>query len=248
MTDDSTSLPSDLETALRSARRVTVLTGAGISADSGVPTFRDAQTGHWARFDPQQLASPEAFRQDPNTVWQWYVWRRQELARCAPNAGHRALAEWAESLERCTVATQNVDGLHQAAGSGEVLELHGSLARDCCMDCDHTSIPGYQRDAPPQCPACGGLMRPAVVWFGEALPMDALHGALAAVAESDLVLSVGTSSLVQPAASIPVEALERTIPVLEINPESTPLTPHATWSLRQRGAEALPDIVACATG
>ena len=238
-------IPFDLRARLAGIRRVTVLTGAGVSADSGVPTFRDALTGYWARFDPEQLASPEAFRRDPRTVWQWYVERRGQLDDVEPNAGHHALARWQERLERCCIVTQNVDGLHQRAGSQEVVELHGSLGTDRCSGCGRVQA-GSLDEEPPRCPACGGVMRPNVVWFGEVLPAGTLDRALSSVREADLVISAGTSALVQPAATIPLEAVDQGVPVMEVNPESTPLTPYVQWSVRAPAAETLPALVEAA--
>lgn len=241
-------LPPGLVEAVRGARRVVALTGSGISAESGVPTFRDAQTGLWARYDPQELATPEAFARDPELVWRWYAWRRGLVERASPNAGHRALAR----LERCvpnfSLLTQNVDGLHQEAGSEGVVELHGNLRRSRCplegvtVEADGTDHP------PPLCPNCGSPLRPDVVWFGEALPAAGLEAASEAARSCDLLLSVGTSGLVYPAASLPYEALESGATVVEVNPEPTPLSPDAHFSLRGRAGEVLPGLVRSAFG
>ncbi|WP_440996981.1 SIR2 family NAD-dependent protein deacylase [Arhodomonas sp. SL1] len=226
---------------LAGAASVVALTGAGVSAASGVPTFRDAQTGLWARYDPMELATPEAFARDPQLVWSWYAWRRSLLARVWPNDAHIALAEWPG---RVTVITQNVDGLHQRAGSKAVIELHGRLDRDRCSAVCGTRTPASAAESPPPCPHCGALMRPDVVWFGEALPEQALADALAAVRGADCVLSIGTSSLVRPAAELPWEALAAGVPVGEINTEATLLTGQARWSLRGRADQTLPALVA----
>ena len=220
---------------------------AVISAESGVPTFRDAQTGVWARFDPMQLATPEAFARDPERVWDWYAWRRELVARAEPNAGHLALARWERAGAEVTVATQNVDGLHRRAGSRRVITLHGDITRTLCSGpCGEAT--GWESDTrrPPRCPTCGAPLRPGVVWFGEMLPPGALEAAAEAVEAADLVLSVGTSSLVQPAASLPAVALERRIPVVEINPEPTPLL--AAWRLEGTAATCLPALVEKALG
>ena len=194
---------------LAAAERVVVFTGAGISAESGIPTFRDALTGLWARFDAQQLATPEAFRDDPDLVWGWYEWRRAAVRRVEPNAGHRAVA----AIERCVVVTQNVDDLHERAGSRSPIHLHGSLFEPHCSACGmaagdlperpQESLGEGRRQPPPTCGRCGALVRPGVVWFGEALPEKALRRAWAAAYECDLFLAVGTSNLVEPAASLP---------------------------------------------
>lgn len=229
---------------LADARRVVALTGAGMSAESGVPTFRDAQTGLWARYDPAELATPEAFQRDPSRVWQWYAWRRELVARAEPNGGHRALARWARHA-RVTVVTQNVDGLHQQAGSPEVLELHGNLRRSICSaGCGEQPL---GEGEPPPCARCGAPLRPDVVWFGEMLPEAALNGALAAVAAADVVLSIGTANQVQPAASLPHRARRNGCLVVEVNPEETPLTPEADWSLRGTAAGLLPLLLEAAT-
>ncbi|ABM62361.1 SIR2 family NAD-dependent protein deacylase [Halorhodospira halophila] len=240
-----THIEKRLRQVLHRAQRIVALTGAGISAESGVPTFRDAQTGYWEQFDPGELATPEAFRRNPRRVWAWYAQRRRLAEQAQPNAGHRALVDWERQLGGLRVVTQNVDGLHQRAGSQQVTELHGNIHRDRVFE---GAVDGAS-DAPelPRCPCSGGLLRPDVVWFGEALPEGTVEAAVAAVREADLVLSVGTSSLVQPAASLPLEALERDIPVLEVNREPTPLTPVADWSLRGSAGEILPALVGAAT-
>jgi len=170
-------IPDSLISAVRTARHIAVLTGAGISAESGVPTFREAQTGLWAQYDPLELATPEAFRRNPKLVWQWYEWRRGLVSKAQPNPGHLALAQLELKVERFTLITQNVDGLHQRAGSRNVVELHGNINRTKCFD-EEVVIESWAEtgDAPPRCPRCGGLLRPDVVWFGEALPRQALAG------------------------------------------------------------------------
>jgi len=167
-----------LAARLAGTRSVVFLTGAGISAESGLPTFRDAMTGLWARFRPEELATPEAFRSQPEVVWQWYRWRREQAAQARPNPGHKALAALQRRLPDALIVTQNVDGLHQRAGSHHVIELHGSLGRDRCSDAGcEVQTPGHDTLTPPGCPLCGAPLRPAVVWFGEALPADALRHA-----------------------------------------------------------------------
>ena len=231
---------------LAAARHVVVFTGAGMSAESGVPTFRDAQTGLWQRYNPADLATPEAFERDPGLIWRWYAWRRELMAEVQPNAGHEAVARLQDRVARVTVATQNVDGLHQRAGSDNVLELHGSLHRIICSR-EHLEVrdpvPAESDDEPPRCPQCAAPLRPAVVWFGEALPEGAWHAAMRAAGEADVLLSVGTSGLVQPAASIPMMALEQGAAVVEINPEPTPISEQVTASIRGTAAGVLPGIV-----
>ena len=239
------SVPDDLAARAGAARRVVVLTGAGISAESGVPTFRDAQTGLWASYDPTELATPEAFGRDPALVWNWYAWRRQLVAKARPNAGHLALARWEAAGIELTVVTQNVDGLHLRAGSRRVIELHGDIARTVCS-VERSEVTGWEQDerTPPRCPSCGAALRPDVVWFGEMLPEGAVEAAVRAIEAADLVLSVGTSSLVQPAASLPLAALRHGIPVVEVNPGETPLTAQVDFSLRGTAGEVLPVLVA----
>jgi NAD-dependent deacetylase len=234
---------------LRQARSIAVFTGAGVSAESGIPTFRDARKGLWARFNPADLASCEAFNRDPEHVSQWYDQRRGDVARCKPNPGHLALArlQQAAARHRQTFAliTQNVDRLHQAAGSTSVIELHGSLWVWRCLACGAEieergpAFPSY----PPRC-RCGGLRRPAVVWFGESLPPAAWAAAEHAAQACDYFMSIGTSAEVYPAAGLIEQALRAGAAVLEINPQPTALSDQATWSLRRKSGEVLPAIVA----
>ena len=229
--------------ALRESSSTIVLTGSGISAESGVPTFREAQTGLWARFDPQELATPEAFARDPALVWEWYEWRRKLVMEARPNPGHFAIAEMQRLIPNVTLVTQNVDGLHQEAGSREVIELHGNIRRTKCS-VEDTRVEKFEGGgSPPLCPSCGASLRPDVVWFGEMLPQGALEAASMAVRGADLVLSVGTSSLVYPAAGLPLEALQNGATVVEINPSETPLTPHADHALRGLAGDVLPRLV-----
>ncbi len=237
-------LPSDLLDAVRGAGRVVALTGSGVSAESGVPTFREAQTGLWERFDPLELATPEAFARDPRLVWDWYEWRRKLVERAEPNPGHLALAELERRLPAFTLITQNVDGLHQRAGSENVTELHGNILRSRCS-WEGTVVDDYAPgEAPPPCPSCGAPLRPDVVWFGEALPTWAFQTASEAARACDLFLSVGTSSLVYPASALPFEAVEHGAVLVEVNPDQTPLTPHADYLLRGPAGKVLPGLVA----
>lgn len=240
----SLDIPLGLIHALRTAQHVAVLTGAGVSAESGVPTFREAQTGLWSQYNPEDLATPEAFRRQPAVVWDWYAWRRRLVAAAEPNPAHRALAALELLAPRLTLITQNVDGLHQRAGSSEVIELHGNLQRIVCSR-DHQVVSAWaETDAtPPHCPACGALLRPDVVWFGESLPPLALQAALDAARDCDVFLSVGTSSLVQPAASLPYEALEHGAITVEVNPSATALTEHATYVLAGPAGHVLPALL-----
>ncbi len=238
-------IPDDLASAMRQARRIVVLTGAGVSAESGVPTFRDAQTGLWAQYDPAQLATPEAFRSDPELVWGWYLWRRELTRKAEPNPGHGALARLQGLVDELVLVTQNVDGLHARAGSRDVIELHGNIMRTVCFRCgmeDGREV--HLDDGVPRCGACDGMLRPDVVWFGEPLPMDALTRAAEAARAADVFLSIGTSSLVYPAAGLPYEALTAGVPVVEVNPVPTALSARATWTLRGPSGSVLPRLVA----
>jgi NAD-dependent deacetylase len=220
---------------------VVVLTGAGVSAESGVPTFR-GEGGLWRNFRAEQLATPQAFRRDPALVWEWYDWRRDLIGSCAPNAAHQILAAMEENLPDFTLITQNIDGLHQAAGSRNVLELHGNIWRTRCLGCDRVMedhrVP--LPEIPPRCSQCGELLRPDVVWFGESLPPDALEAAWTAAARCRLMLVVGTSAVVHPAASLPLVGLRNGAHLVEVNPNETPLSAHAHETLRGPAAEMLP--------
>ena len=230
--------------AIQHARRLVVLTGAGVSRESGIPTFRDALEGLWAQYDPQQLASPAGFRRDPTLVWQWYAARRRAVAAAQPNAAHIALARLG-AVKATTLITQNVDGLHEAAGSTAVLHLHGALDRYKCVDRGHGHDIALETlpDAPPPCSVCGALLRPDVVWFGEMLPPEILSRAIAATEQADLMLVVGTSGLVHPAASLPLLAAQCGAVTIEVNHEATALTPHMTLSLRGAAGIVLPALV-----
>ena len=244
-------LPGDLIDAVRDAEWITVFSGAGMSAESGIGTFRDAQTGLWERFDPTQLASPEGWAADPALVWGWYQWRARQVRDAAPNAGHRAVADLGAD-KSVLVVTQNVDDLHERAGSASVDHLHGSLFAPRCSHCsrpyegvgaDPSNATGESME-PPTCPACLSLVRPGVVWFGENLPADAWSRAQAAIHGAQVVIVVGTSGVVYPAASLPERAVAEGIPVFEFNPEPSALTPIATHSVRTSAAVGLPALVA----
>lgn len=245
-------IPSTLLEVLRRARQVAVLTGAGVSAESGVPTFRDAQTGLWSQFNPQELATREAFRRNPKLVWQWYAYRRALVARVEPNPGHYALAEMERRVPHLTLITQNIDGLHQRAGSRRVIELHGNLSRNKCFKEDSlveivaapgSSSPDNPDEGPPRCPRCGSYVRPDVVWFGELLPPEALAAAYEATYACDVFFSIGTSGVVEPAASLPFLAQRAGAVVVEINPDRTPLSEHATYRLVGPSGVILPALV-----
>lgn len=220
------------------------LTGAGISAESGVPTFRDAQTGLWANYRAEELATSEAFAANPKLVWDWYEWRRQLVAQAEPNPGHYALVTMQQRLPAFTLVTQNVDGLHARAGSREVIELHGNISRNLCF-AEGTAVdePALGDSAPPRCPRCGAFLRPGVVWFGESLPPRAVQRAEQAAQDCDVVLSIGTSSLVHPAAGLPLLAKRHGAYLAEVNPTPTPLTPHADQVLAGPAGVVLPELV-----
>jgi len=241
----------DAAEALREAESVAVLTGAGVSAESGIDTFRDAKTGTWSKFDAAQLASPEGFAADPETVTRWYDERRTQSLACEPNPGHVALAH----IERTMVgagrafhlATQNIDGLHRRAGSERMVELHGNIHLWRCTETGEEVTPPPEpfETLPPPSPA-GGLLRPCVVWFGETLPEAALEAAWRAAESCDYFMSVGTSAIVYPAAGLMEIAASAGARVLEVNPDPTPLTPIATWSIRAISGAALPRLAALA--
>ncbi|MGD2044603.1 MAG: NAD-dependent deacylase [Gemmatimonadota bacterium] len=255
-------MSGDLERArdlLGGAERIAVLTGAGVSAESGVPTFRGAQ-GLWKSYRPEELATPQAFARDPRLVWEWYAWRRAFIAECMPNAAHTALARLALGGDRATIVTQNVDGLHHRAAEQVAeddqrpedaypLEVHGAIHRDRCGECGRRS-PGTQDvdatalETLPRCPVCSGLLRPDVVWFGEALDADVIGAAFEAARAADVCLVVGTSAIVYPAASVPEVTVHAGGAVIEVNPESTPLTSLASVSLRGPAGELVPALLA----
>ncbi|UXI69809.1 SIR2 family NAD-dependent protein deacylase [Tahibacter amnicola] len=241
---------SHLARRLQRARHVLVLTGAGISAESGIPTFRDAQTGLWARYRPEDLATPEAFARDPALVWRWYAWRREKVAAAEPNAGHHAVAALARHV-RTTLVTQNVDDLHQRAGSVDAIALHGQIAQTLCSVTRQAIAPAWLAANPGEPPASPhhpkGLARPGVVWFGENLPEDALIAAQDAAAECDVVLAIGTSGVVYPAASLPALAKSHGAYFAEINPQRTPLSPSADIVISDSAASALPAVLAAMT-
>ncbi|MDC5697561.1 NAD-dependent deacylase [Intrasporangium calvum] len=249
-------VPEPVLTAARAARHVLVLTGAGMSAESGVPTFRDAQSGLWAQYSPEELATPQAWRRDRAFVLAWYLWRFGLVATVEPHAGHVALARWADrNGQHVTVVTQNVDDLHERAGSTAVVHLHGALSGWRCEACARPyrgalpNVPeGGDRVDPPRCPTCGAAIRPGVVWFGEPLPADAWQEAVDRTEAADLVLVVGTSGIVHPAAGLPSVARSAGAVVVEVNPVETEIShvAHHTW--RETAAVALPALVDAVSG
>lgn len=229
-----------LAALLGSARHVCVLTGAGVSAESGVPTFREAQSGLWARYDPLQLATPEAFEANPELVWDWYRYRRELVGNVEPNAGHYALAELPGLVPEFTLVTQNVDGLHARAGSEDVIEFHGNLFVNRCFR-ENVVVETVPDGDYPSCPSCGSPLRPGVVWFGEAIPETALDRAFAAARDCDVLLAVGTSAAVYPAAGLIDVARDTGSAVAEINP--TPAAAGVDLAVAGPSGEVLPALV-----
>jgi NAD-dependent deacetylase len=229
MSPDKSSL--QIATWLAEARHVAVLTGAGMSAESGISTFRDSD-GLWSRFDPMKLATWEAFVADRTAVWAWYRARREQLKRVTPHRGHELLAEWRSRVLRFDLITQNVDGLHDRAGFESAIELHGRLDQVRCTGCTHSEQHLEDLGPDPACLRCGRPMRPGVVWFGESLPMENYDRALTAARLCDIFLVIGTSGVVEPAASLATMALAHGAIVVEINPSETPISRIASASVR----------------
>jgi len=228
--------------ALRNSRKVAVLTGAGVSAESGVPTFR-GEDGFWRNINPMELATLEAFSRDPETVWEWYLHRRDTIRTIKPNPGHYALAEMAELYNDFTLITQNIDNLHRLAGSDNIYELHGNIHRNRCMDCDHTDYTESFSKLPPPCPKCGGRFRPNVVWFGEMLPHETIDRAMKAAYQAELFFTIGTSGVVQPAASLPLIAKQNGALVVEINLEPSEISHICDIKYHGKSGEVLPAIL-----
>ena len=228
--------------------RPAVFTGAGVSRESGIPTFREASTGLWEQYDPQQLATVDGFLQDPKLVWEWYAYRRKMVAETLPNPGHQAIAELGDLLPELVVITQNIDSLHQRAGSRRVIELHGNISRVKCFQGDELyedwSDEDYQGEIPPRCKTCGNYLRPDVVWFGESLPEEALMAAFGLAENCDLMLVVGTSGNIQPAASLPVVARRSGARIVEVNPAPSGITLNTDVLLEAKSGEVLPEVVA----
>ena len=241
--------PAELIGYLTKATRVAVLTGAGASQESGLRTFRDAQSGLWAQYKPQDLASPEAFARDPKLVWDWYAWRREAIKGVRPNAGHYALAEMEKRIETFTLITQNVDGLHRMAGNSNVLELHGNILKVRCSECGtFTEVWGDDSESVPRCERCNGMLRPDVVWFGESLPREELESAVNAARTCQVFFSIGTSGVVQPAAALAHAARNKGSVVVEVNAEPTPLTPKVDFAFHGKSGEILPELVKAVWG
>jgi NAD-dependent deacetylase len=239
------SISRELKTLLSGspAVRVVVLTGAGISAESGVPTFRGTD-GLWSKFKPEELANVDAFMSNPDLVWSWYQHRREIINKVQPNEGHTSLARMEEKLADFTLVTQNVDGLHRRAGSRNVLELHGNILYNKCIKCSkmYQTLPDEEAKSAPVC-ECGGRIRPDVVWFGEMLPQQILQSAFRAAEKAAVFFSIGTSALVHPAASLPVIAKQRGAYLVEINVETTVLTDYADEFLEGPSGEVLPSLM-----
>ena len=235
--------------ACRLGRRakVVLMTGSGMSAESGIPTFRDAQTGIWSKFRPEELATPEAFERNPEKVWRWYEHRRKGVLAAQPHDGHRALVELEQMVGSLVIITQNVDGLHQRSGSGKVLELHGNIMRSICSKSRREIDPEWMAqctDQPPPSPHIqGAYARPGVVWFGESLPGTVIEESVKALESCTVCITAGTSSLVHPAAGLPLVAKEAGALLVEINPAATPLSRSADYCLRLEASTALATIV-----
>lgn len=244
-------IPKELVNCVRSATHVGVLTGAGISAESGLPTFR-GQDGLWDNATIMRFATREGFATDPRAAWEWYEHRRGEAHRAGPNPGHLALAQWEAELTKrggwLEILTQNIDGMHQRAGSKLVTELHGSGWTLRCTDCgvERTDRTYPLPSLPPKCPACGGIERPGVVWFGESLPEEALERSEYVALNSELFLTVGTSGVVYPAASFILMAIDCGAKTLEVNLDPTPLSGRVTWALHGPGGTILPELLKAA--
>jgi NAD-dependent deacetylase len=228
---------------LKDSEAVVISSGAGISKESGIPTFRDAPNALWANYDPMELATREGFSSDPELVWRWYVDRRKMIGACEPNPGHYAIAEMETIYPTFTVITQNIDNLHRKAGSNNIIEVHGNVFKFKCFDQDHRvdELPEGD-DAPPRC-VCGSYLRPDVVWFGEPLPEDGIRIATQALESCDVIIVVGTSGTVYPAASFPSFAKSCGAAVIEVNPEETPITVDADLFLKGPSGVVLPRLL-----
>ncbi|NIM20770.1 MAG: NAD-dependent protein deacylase [Candidatus Latescibacteria bacterium] len=228
---------------LKRSRSLAVSTGAGISKESGIPTFRDAQTGLWANYNPQELATPQGFSGNPKLVWEWYVERRRMISDVSPNPGHYALVDLEKEFDEFTLITQNIDNLHRKAGSKNIVELHGNILRFKCFDREHPieQLPDDDR-IPPRC-HCGSMIRPDVVWFGEILPADAVMKAGRALETCETLLVVGTSGVVYPAAAFPAQAKACGARVIEVNTEISAITPLVDVYLQGPAGEVLPKLV-----
>ena len=249
---NASTVPQGVIAALQVAKHVVIFTGAGLSAESGIPTFRDALTGLWERFDAEDLATPNAFRKDRELVWGWYEWRRMKVLQAQPNPAHLAIAALMQWVPKLTVITQNVDELHERAGSADVVHLHGSLHHPRCSICSQPHVfardipqepEGGRRISPPICGQCGGYVRPGVVWFGEEMPALELHRAYGAARECDLLISIGTSGVVYPAAQIPAMAKQSGALVARINPVASDKDASVDWDLTGSAGTLLPLLI-----
>jgi NAD-dependent deacetylase len=241
--------PPELIRLLRKATRVAVLTGAGVSQESGLRTFRDAQAGLWAQYKPEDLATPSAFARDPKLVWDWYAHRREAVRGVQPNAGHYALVEMEKNIAEFTLITQNVDGLHYMAGSKSILELHGNILNVRCSECGaFAETWSDDLEVVPRCEKCNGLLRPDVVWFEESLPREQLEAAVDAARTCQVFFSIGTSGVVHPAAALAHAARNEGSVVVEINAEPTPLTPRVDFAFHGKSGEILPALVKAVWG
>jgi NAD-dependent deacetylase len=241
--------PPELIQLLKKAVRVAVLTGAGVSQESGLRTFRDAQAGLWAQYKPEDLATPTAFARDPKLVWDWYASRREAVMGVSPNSGHYALAEMERNIPEFTLITQNVDGLHHKAGSKNILELHGNVLNVRCSECGAFALTWEDElNFVPRCEKCNGLLRPDVVWFEESLPRKQLEAAVNAARTCQVFFSIGTSGVVQPAADLAHAARSEGSIVVEINAEPTPLTSKVDFVFHGRSSQILPYLVMAVWG
>jgi len=248
-----TEYPEFLLFALQQARHIVVFTGSGVSAESGIPTFRDTLTGLWENFDVEMLATRNAFRRDPAQVWGWYEWRRRLVMCAQPNLAHLAIARMAEYVPQVTVITQNVDDLHERAGSTDVIHLHGSFFTARCFACERPYVCPENDDAPesdsgrplepPRCAHCNGRIRPGVVWFGERLSKSDYSRASKAVCTCDVLISIGTSGEIFPAAAFPFEAAKRKATVIQVNPSITSLDSVARFNLHGPAGVILDELV-----
>jgi NAD-dependent deacetylase len=227
---------------LENSKKIVFVTGAGISQESGIPTFRGTD-GLWRKYDPMQLATIDAFYENPKLVWEWYEDRRKNILQAKPNPGHSAIAEL-EKFKEVTILTQNIDGLHQRSGSTRVLELHGSIIRIKCTVCDfQDNIPSSFDKLPPKCSSCNNILRPDVVWFGEPLPQDVWNQAISEANSCDVMIIAGTSLVVSPANTLPVYAKQNNALLIEINPEQTVMSSEMDLSLKMTSAKALPNLI-----
>jgi NAD-dependent deacetylase len=226
---------------IRNADHLIALTGAGISKESNVPTFR-GKDGLWRQYNAMDLATPQAFAQNPKLVWEWYTWRQDLISKCQPNPAHLTLAEWEKRGILKTVITQNVDGLHRQAGSGKVLEVHGEIWRVKCTACSYRTRLSEPAIGIPTCPDCGANLRPDVVWFGESLPSTIMDAVFSQLEQADAIIVIGTSALIQPSASFPFIVKRRGGRVFEVNVEATPLTPITDVHLKEKAGVILPQL------